>query len=264
MKCALTIAGSDPTGGAGLEADLRVFQSLGIHGCAVATSLTTQDSHGVHGVKVLPAAEVGGRLDVLLRDAGMDVIKCGMLGNADMVRQVDAVLNVHQGETPLVLDPVLVSSSGTPLITDEALDVLRADLLPRCRVITPNRREAARLLEVPENLAAEKLALMLSRWVSWAVVTGGEEDEPCVRTHVGREGLVEVIESPRVPGPSPHGTGCTFSSALAAFLIHTRDVRRALNGALAYTHRAVQEAQPLGTQGGMLMCRLPDCLSSFE
>ncbi|MCB9833957.1 MAG: hydroxymethylpyrimidine/phosphomethylpyrimidine kinase [Planctomycetes bacterium] len=255
MKLALTIAGSDPTGAAGLEADLRVFQSLGLHGMAVATALTVQDSGRVHEAGVLDADLVLRRLDVLLADLVPDLVKVGMLGSADIVAGLAPRLASLPKGTPIVVDPVLASSSGRPLLEPAGLVRLRDEILPLARAICPNRREAALLLGREDEPAA--LARDLARFgPRLVVVTGGDAAEPMVRDFVCSDGELIELTAERLPGPSPHGTGCTFASALAAHLLEGRGAVEAVRRARDYARSAIAGARTLSRGGGRPLPRL--------
>ncbi len=255
MKVALTIAGSDPTGAAGLEADLRVFQSLGMHGAAVATALTVQDTSRVHEVVPIESDLFRRRLQVLLSDLRPAVVKLGMLGTAGIATAVADLVEPLLPAVPLVIDPVIRSSSGAPLIDEGGLEVLVRRLLPRARAVTPNRAEAALLLGRDDEPAAlaEGLARLGPEIV---IVTGGDASEPEVRDFVWcREGGFELTQ-PRLPGPSPHGTGCTFAAALAVQLTRGLEAREAISAALRYVRAAIEGARPARGSSGRPLPRL--------
>lgn len=255
MMTALTIAGSDPTGAAGVEADLRVFQALGIHGCAVATALTTQDSERVHDVRILPAAEVGRRLDVLLNDLTPSVVKCGMLGNEEMVEMVVGLIRGPLKGIPLVLDPIILSSSGATLLTPRGLAAMRDQLLDLATFVTPNHLEAIELLGCPQDTSTAAIMAGLSALSADFIVTGGDESEPSAVDYVSIKGKVDTLEADRHGHSSPHGTGCTMSSALAGYIALGEDAWAAVRLAKAFTNKAIQHAERFGKLDGKLFCR---------
>lgn len=217
---ALTIAGSDPSGGAGIQADLKTFSALGAYGTAVLTALTAQNTLGVTGTHPVPAAFVTAQLETLAADVRLDAVKIGMLARVEVVRAVDRFLGAWDpdGDRVVVLDPVMVATSGHPLVDDDAVDAVRA-LAPRARLLTPNLPEAARLLDepaaadVPAMLAqAERLRVL---GPSWVLLKGGHLPGPDAVDVLVGPGQTHVLTGPRVDSRHTHGTGCTLSSALA-------------------------------------------------
>ena len=216
---ALTIAGSDPSGGAGIQADLKTFSALGVYGTAVLTALTAQNTRGVTAVHPVPAGFVGEQLRTLFDDVTVHATKIGMLGTADVVREVAAVLR-ERPCGPMICDPVMIATSGSRLTDDDAVAALRTDLLPLADLITPNVPEAAALLgiaaattsgELPEQAAA-LLALGARAVLLKGGHLGGEESVDVLATAAG----TWLIRRPRVRTTATHGTGCTLSSAIAA------------------------------------------------
>ena len=224
---ALTIAGSDPSGGAGIQADLKTFSALGAYGTTVITALTAQNTQGVFGVHVVPAEFVVQQLETLVADVRLDTIKIGMLANAGIVDAVGQFLSRHPHEH-VVLDPVMVATSGDRLLRDDAVRAMR-DLMPLVSLITPNLAEAAALLETSQaetlsemRLQAAALQEMGARRV---LLKGGHlsdgPDAVDLLLHDKVEALAHgtgetVLRAPRVDTVNTHGTGCTLSSALAA------------------------------------------------
>jgi hydroxymethylpyrimidine/phosphomethylpyrimidine kinase len=220
----LSIAGSDPSGGAGIQADLKTFAALGAYGCAVPSVLTAQNTTAVTGVHPIPAGFLRAQLDAVFSDVRIDAVKVGMLGSRDAVGIVaDLIAEVRPAV--VVVDPVLRSTTGRALIDDDALALLRDRLLPLATVTTPNAVEAARLLDLEASgsfVAPATAARALVRaGVRAALVTGGHTDTPGVVTDVLCDGdaLVE-FRAPRVVARATHGTGCTLSSAIAALMAH--------------------------------------------
>jgi hydroxymethylpyrimidine/phosphomethylpyrimidine kinase len=216
---ALTIAGSDPSGGAGIQADLKTFSALGVYGTSVITALTAQSTLGVSGVHVIPTEFVIQQLETLVADVRLDSIKIGMLANAEIVGAVGEFLLRHPHEH-VVLDPVMVATSGDRLLGDDALRAVR-DLIPLVSLITPNLAEAATLLgtrpaaTVPD-LRVQALALR-EMGAQRVLVKGGHlgDGPEAVDLLLHVEGEA-VLRAPRVNTGNTHGTGCTLSSALAA------------------------------------------------
>ena len=252
---ALTVAGSDPSGGAGIQADLKTFSALGVYGTAVLTALTAQNTRGVTGVHAVPAAFVGEQLRTLLDDVPVHATKLGMLGTADVVREVAAVLRERRCG-PVVCDPVMVATSGDRLIDDDAVAALRAELLPLTDLITPNVPEAAALLDgapatTPDELPEQAVAL-LTLGPRAVLLKGG---------HLGGEQSIDVLATadgvwstsrPRVPTTATHGTGCTLSSAIAALAARsgTADWPVLVEHARSYLQRALEGGSALGIGSG--------------
>jgi hydroxymethylpyrimidine/phosphomethylpyrimidine kinase len=218
VPAVLSIAGSDSGGGAGIQADLKAFARCGAHGMTAITAITAQNTVGVEAVESISPEIIVAQVRAVAEDIGVDAVKIGMLGTAETVEAVVEALG-HVGEVPVVIDPVMVSESGAVLLDDEARLALIERLLPRATVVTPNIPEALALTGSPpdeafflEDLAREVVAL----GPRCAVVTGGHSDE-VVDSYCDSERFVE-IEGECHPDGAAHGSGCTHSSALAAFL----------------------------------------------
>ena len=216
---ALTIAGSDPSGGAGIQADLKTFSALGVYGTSVITALTAQNTQGVTGVHVVPTEFVIQQLETLIADVRLDAIKIGMLANAAIVAAVADFLRRHPHDF-VVLDPVMVATSGDRLLDDDAVQAMR-DLMPLASLVTPNLAEAAALLDTQpaRTLADMRLhALALQELGALRVlIKGGHHDDgpEAVDLLLDIDGET-LLRAPRVDTINTHGTGCTLSSALAA------------------------------------------------
>jgi len=258
MPTALTIAGSDPTGGAGLQADLGVFRSHGVHGLAVVTALTVQDTGRVH--QSLPAfpSVVLDQLRVLLADVVPDAVKVGMLASDDIVRNVLLALSTLPPSVPLVLDPVLLASDGTLLLERRAWASL-AGLLPRASLVTPNLAEAFALTDRDpgsrRGAEAAARALIEEHGARAVLLTGGHREgaPDDLLALAGDSGVeLEWLPGERVPGPPAHGTGCTLASAVAARLARGEPLRDAVEGARRYVHRGLQRAVSLGRGAPLL------------
>ena len=209
----LSVAGSDSGGGAGIQADLKVFAALGVHGMTAITALTAQHTRGVEGVHVVPPAFVRAQIDAVARDIGVDVAKVGMLATADTVVVVaDALLALG---CPIVVDPVMVATSGAQLLSPDAVDALRRRLLPGAAVVTPNLAEARVLADDPSLDARAAAVEVHALGEAAVVVTGGDEDG--VDWFCDRDGTTP-IDGPFHASRASHGSGCTHAAALAVYL----------------------------------------------
>jgi hydroxymethylpyrimidine/phosphomethylpyrimidine kinase len=249
----LTIAGSDSGGGAGIQADLKTFQALGVYGVSAVTAVTAQDTRRVLASAPVAPALVASQIDAVLSDIGADATKTGMLANAEIVRMVADRLRFHEVST-LVVDPVLLSSAGDVLLDAGGMEALMEALLPLATVVTPNVSEAAvmvgRHLETEDDLewAARQILALGPRA---AIVTGGHlAGAPVDVLYDGEEAV--RIRGERVATTSTHGTGCTYSAALAAFLARGWSLSRAARDARGYVVEALRAAMPLGGGRGPL------------
>jgi hydroxymethylpyrimidine/phosphomethylpyrimidine kinase len=245
---ALTIAGSDSAGGAGIQADLRTFGALGVHGASAITALTAQNTLGVEAVHTAPPEFVLAELRAIASDLEVGAIKTGMLGNLEIVEAVVEGLSYFPG-VPVVLDPVMVSQSGHPLLTDEAIDAIRTKLMPLAVLVTPNLLETARLLEEPMARDEAEMAVQAERLrkqgARAALVKGGHATGPtAVDILVDAQGTMR-LEAPRTQTQNTHGTGCTLSAATAAELAKGATLREALAKAKAYVTAAIAAADEL-------------------
>lgn len=243
MYRALTIAGSDSGGGAGIQADLKTFAALGVYGMSVLTSITAQNTVGVQGIYDLPPEFVGLQIDSVLTDIGADAVKTGMLSNTKIIALVAEKLRRYQVEN-LVIDPVMIAKSGDPLLREEAHVTLVHDLFPLAKVVTPNLHEARVLSRLPiSNLEEMKEAAKAIHRLGPqnVVVKGGHlERESVDLLYDGRQFL--ELPGPRVETKNDHGTGCTFASAIAAGLAKGQDVPTAVKAAKEYITQALQGA----------------------
>lgn len=246
---ALTIAGSDSGGGAGIQADLKTFQELDTYGMSVITAVTAQNTLGVHGVYPLSPEAVEAQLTAVLSDIGVDGVKTGMLFNAEMIQVVAQVLKEFQVNN-LVVDPVMVAKGGQSLLEDEAVGALRDVLLPLATVVTPNIPEAERLsgLKNLDNLskmeeAAKVIHQMGPRYV---VLKGGhlQSDQSTDLVYDGQ--TFTYLPTPRIATKHTHGTGCTFSAAIAAGLAKGESVLGAIRLAKKFITCAIEHAVPIG------------------
>jgi hydroxymethylpyrimidine/phosphomethylpyrimidine kinase len=220
----LSIAGSDPSGGAGIQADLKTFSALGVYGCAVITALTAQSTIGVTGVLPIPAAFVTQQIDTLLADVQVDAVKIGMLADAGIVHAVAAALDRHQPPV-VVLDPVMVATSGDRLLAAAAEQAMRTELIPRADIVTPNLAEAAVLLgcepATDVGQGREQVSALLRLGARRVLLKGGHFPGASTRRRatdlLGGAGMGTLeLQEPWIETVNTHGTGCTLSSALAA------------------------------------------------
>jgi hydroxymethylpyrimidine/phosphomethylpyrimidine kinase len=254
MKIALTIAGSDSGGGAGIQADLKTFQQFGVYGTSVIVALTAQNTRGVRAVESVPEAMVAAQLTALAEDLPPDALKTGMLAEAALVRLVAKAIR-ENGWQPLVVDPVMVATSGQRLLTTEAEDVIRESLVPLAALVTPNLDEAAMLTgRVVHDVATmERAGETLVRFgAAAALVKGGHLTGDTVTDILVTPDGVRRFTRPRIPTGSTHGTGCTLSAAITAGLALSRPLETAVVDALDFVHRAIARAPGLGGGHGPL------------
>jgi hydroxymethylpyrimidine/phosphomethylpyrimidine kinase len=252
MRIALTIAGSDSGGGAGIQADLKTFQRFGVFGTSVLTAVTAQNTLGVVGWEAVPTDLISAQLDAVVSDLRPAALKSGMLADTDVVRAVASGIRMH-GLAPYVLDPVMVATSGDPLLEREAIAAIKEELLPLAELVTPNLVEAAILTGEPVGTVAEMeraaRRLVAAEGARAALVKGGHLDGAEV-VDVLFDGELHVLRHPRIVTTSTHGTGCTLSSAIAARLALGDDLRAAVRIAIDFVHRAIATAPGLGKGHG--------------
>jgi len=228
----LSVAGSDPSGGAGVQADLKTASAFGVYAGAVLTALTVQNTQGVSGVHPVPAAFVADQLAAVLDDLDVRVVKIGMLGTAEVASVVAEVLAARTAPPLVVLDPVMVATSGDRLVDDDTVTRIRDRLLPLSDVVTPNIAETATLLGLDEvgDLAAAG-ARLLGLGAGAALVKGGHRSGPTsTDVLVDADGVLELVAA-RIDTPHTHGTGCTLSSAIGALLVRDMPLRAAVGEA---------------------------------
>lgn len=239
----LSVAGFDPGGGAGLQADLLTGSALGVHVCTAVTALTVQDSVEVHSVRVLDPLYTRDQMEVLMADFSVSVVKLGMLGSAAMGRMLAGFLDRHP-DVPVVLDPILRSGGGQLLSGPDLEKILLSELLPRVHVLTPNAPEILSLSGADD--LDEAARILAECGVEWILVSGGHGAGVNIDNRLYRHGVLhDRFVQERLPGVF-HGSGCTLSTAIAAGLAHGRRVPEAVDAALAFTARAVAHARALG------------------
>ena len=253
MRTALTIAGSDSSGGAGIQADLKTFAAHGVYGCSAITAITAQNTLGVTAVAEIDAAMVVAQIDAVAADFDIDATKIGMLASPAIVLAVADAVARHQLAN-VVLDPVMVAKGGARLLDERAVNAIRQQLFPLATIVTPNVFEAEALTGQPiatvddQRAAAVALLKLGPRAV---LVKGGHLSGPAVDIlHDGRE-MIE-LRADRIDTPHTHGTGCTLSSAIAARLALGDDLMSAARAAKAYVTRAIAQAPGLGHGHGPL------------
>jgi hydroxymethylpyrimidine/phosphomethylpyrimidine kinase len=238
----LTFAASDPTGGAGLQADLLTLASMGCHPLSVVTALTVQDTRGVEDWMAIDADWVAEQARKLLEDMPIAAFKLGMLGSIDNIATIAAILSDYP-DVPVILDPVFASGRGDELATQEMVDAMRELLLPQTAILTPNSVEARRLAEEDDDTEDPALDVCAQRLIGlgceYVLITGTHVQTPeVVNTLYGEEGVVRTDHWKRLPG-SYHGSGCTLASAIAATLANGLDVPEAVHEAQEYTWQAL-------------------------
>ena len=240
----LTIAGSDSGGGAGIQADLKTFSALGCYGMTVITALTAQNTTGVTGIHAVPPSFAAEQMEAIFTDIGADAVKIGMLYSAELIQTVAAQLVKHKARN-IVLDPVMVAQSGDRLLQDDAVESLKKHLMPLAAVITPNLPEAAVLLGRDDIQAneIETVAVSLAGYGSRSVLIKGghfEDEDSSDFLFLSEEKRLEKLDGKRIPTQNNHGTGCTLSSAITAYLAKGEDLETAVRKAKKYISNAIR------------------------
>ena len=254
MKKVMTIAGSDSGGGAGIQADLKAFAANGVHGTSAITAITAQNTVAVTDVLALPPSLVANQIDAIIDDIGADAVKTGMLPNAAIIETVADRIRAHS-LNPVVIDPVMVTSSGTRLLEDAAVEAIRSRLMPLATLVTPNMREAAVLTGAPvetvDDMRRAARYLAESTGAQAVLVKGGHLDGPATDVLFDGRDFTEFTEE-RIDTTSNHGTGCTLASSIAANLAKGADLPTAVANAKAYVTNAMRAATPIGAGHGPL------------
>lgn len=252
---ALTIAGSDSGGGAGIQADLKTFSAFGVFGMSAIAALTAQNTLGVTGIHPVPLDFLALQIDAVMTDIGADAAKTGMLATSAVVELVAAKVREHKLQN-LVVDPVMVAKSGHALLEPEAQDAVREVLLPLALVATPNLPEAEVLTKMKNNIKTidqmrEAAARLHERGVRYAVIKGGHLEDSNESIDIVFDGRdYTEIRSPRIITKNTHGTGCTFSAAIAAGLARGLSPIAAIRRAKRYVTRAIEESLAIGAGHG--------------
>ena len=252
MTVALTIAGSDSGGGAGIQADLKAFTRFGVYGASALTLVTAQNTLGVQRVHLLPPELVYAQIQSVAEDLPIHAAKTGALGNAEIVEAVAQGVRRY-GIAPLVVDPVMVAKGGDPLLAPEAVQALKERLFPLATLITPNRLEAQILLQRPIRTLAEAEAAsgeLLTLGPQAVLLKGGHFDGEEAVDFLATPKGIQAFRGRRIPTRNTHGTGCTLSAAITALLALGKPLEEAVAEAKAYLTRALETAPSLGQGHG--------------
>ncbi|MEO1065739.1 MAG: bifunctional hydroxymethylpyrimidine kinase/phosphomethylpyrimidine kinase [Pseudomonadota bacterium] len=245
---AVTIAGSDSGGGAGIQADLKTFSALGVYGASVITALTAQNTLGVHGIHTVPADFVSVQMDAVFSDLSVGSVKVGMLSQADVIDVVVEGLEKHNAKN-IVLDPVMVATSGDPLLDQDAVSGLVTRLFPKASLVTPNLQEAAYLLKdavaTGEAEMERQAEALLTLGAQAVLLKGGHgTGDEAADLYLAPDKRI-WFRAPRIATDNTHGTGCTLSSAIAAGLAKEWPLRIAIENAKSYVTSAIEGAREL-------------------
>jgi hydroxymethylpyrimidine/phosphomethylpyrimidine kinase len=253
IPIALTIAGSDSSGGAGIQADLKTFAALGVYGASVITALTAQNTQGVSGIHQAPADFVTAQIDAVFGDLDVRAVKIGMVAQLATIDAIAAGLD-RWSPKHVVLDPVMVATSGDRLLAADAVEALRTKLIPRASLVTPNLPEAAALLDEP--IASSETAIesqgqrLMAMGCRMVLIKGGHgQGAESIDYFIDGNGVV-ALAAPRIATPNTHGTGCSLSSAIAAGLAKGEDMQTAVRHAKAWISAAIAAADRLGVGHG--------------
>lgn len=242
----LTIAGSDSGGGAGIQADLKTFSALGCYGMSVITALTAQNTRAVIGIFSVDEDFVGIQIDAVLQDIGVDAVKIGMLNSPEVIHTIAEKLKFYNVKK-IVLDPVMVAKSGDKLLQDDAIFTLKSELIPLAQLITPNLPEAEVLtqskIKNKEDVEAAAKKLFVKNQQAVLIkgghFTGNESSDCLIFNNKKSEGEIIWLNSARIDSKNTHGTGCTLSSAIAAFLAQEQEVKEAVISGKNYIKKAI-------------------------
>ncbi|WP_042683442.1 bifunctional hydroxymethylpyrimidine kinase/phosphomethylpyrimidine kinase [Anaerosalibacter massiliensis] len=253
MKKLLTIAGTDPSGGAGIQADLKTFAAHKTYGMSVITSVVAQNTTGVTNVVDLSPEFIGEQLDAVFTDIYPDAIKIGMISNENIIRVIVEKLKEYGGKN-IVVDPVMVSTSGNSLMKSTATKILIQELLPLADIITPNMLEAKLLssIEVNNRKDMEEAARIIGKIIKGAVLVKGGHLKNCADDLLYMDGKFYWLEGERIVNPNTHGTGCTLSSAIAVNLAKGMDILESVEEAKEYLAGAIKAGLDLGKGRGPL------------
>jgi hydroxymethylpyrimidine/phosphomethylpyrimidine kinase len=253
VPVALTIAGSDSSGGAGIQADLKTFAAFGVYGASAITALTAQNTRGVFGIHPVPPVFVTAQIDAVFDDLEVRAVKIGMVAELSIIEAIASALSRWKPEH-VVLDPVMVASSGDRLLPAQAVESLRKDLIPRASLITPNLPEAAALLD--ESVASDEASIrsqgrrLLALGARAVLIKGGHAQGAESIDYLFAGGSVTALPAPRLATTNTHGTGCSLSSAIAAGLAKGEPLEQAVRGAKTWITAAIAAADRLGVGHG--------------
>lgn len=253
LACALTIAGSDSGGGAGIQADLKTFTALGVYGASVITALTAQNTRGVTGVHTVPTDFIAAQIEAVASDLDIRAVKTGMLGDRATVLIVSAELK-RRRLAPLVVDPVMVATSGDVLLADDAIEAVRRELIPLADLITPNLPEAARLLDTETATSVDEMErqarALLDLGAKAVLIKGGHGTGDEATDVLAFADRVIRLSAPRIDTRNTHGTGCTLAAAITAYLASGREMEEAVRGAKEFVWMALQAGAGLAIGQG--------------
>lgn len=249
VNIALTIAGSDSGGGAGIQADLKTFQELGVFGTSALTAVTAQNTHGVTSIQAMDPAMITAQIEAVVEDFSVKAVKTGMLFSAEIIHTVADTLRSRS--IPLVIDPVMIAKGGASLLRDEAVEALKSVLLPLSTVVTPNIPEAEVLtgLRIETNADIKKAAEhILALGTSAVVIKGGHRTEALYAEDLFMSATGEQfsVRAPWIHTKDTHGTGCTYAAALTAFLAEGQSLYQAVVSAKHFIHAAIEDGLNIG------------------
>lgn len=251
IPCALTIAGTDPSGGAGIQADLKTFQELQSYGMSVITSVVAQNTTGVQDVHHLPVSMIEKQLDAVISDIPFQAFKTGMIANVDMMEVV--ARKVADLNVPFIMDPVMVATSGDPLIAKDARRYLRDNLLPKTTMITPNLPETEDIIgsqiKTPDEMQTAAKQIVHEFGAGAALVKGGHLDGKAIDILYDGE-KINTFSAERINTRNTHGTGCTYSAAITAYISRGETLYAAVEKAKEYVTSAIRNSFPLGYGSG--------------
>lgn len=251
VACALTIAGTDPSGGAGIQADLKTFQELKSYGMSVITSVVAQNTTGVQDVHHMPLSMIESQLESVYSDMPIDAVKTGMIANIDMMKVIKKY--IIKKEIPFVIDPVMVATSGDTLINEEARHYLRTHLIPICTIVTPNIPEAeyitGRKIESVSDMKAAAKEIVSSYNAKSALIKGGHLDGDAVDfLYDGKD--MHTFTEKRINTKNTHGTGCTLSAAITAYLSQGLHLVEAVQKGKDFVTAAIKDSFDIGSGNG--------------
>ncbi len=253
MKISMTIAGSDSGGGAGIQADLKTFQSLGVFGTTVITSVTAQNTCGLKGVNTLDDEFVGQQIDAVANDMNVSAVKTGMLANGEIIKRVAQKISEHKFPW-VVVDPVMVATSGDLLLEEEAIDIMKSKLFPYSHIVTPNIPEAETLAEMPikDQMDMDKAAQKIKKMgVDYVLIKGGHSKKEA-EDHLFFGESFQKLSAPRIGKVSLHGTGCTMAAAICAYLAQGQSILTSVTRAKEYVTRAIETGFAVGQCSNVL------------
>ena len=251
----ITIAGSDSGGGAGIQADLKTFGANGVYGTSAITAITAQNTVGVQAILGVPLDVIEAQIDSVFTDIGTDAVKIGMLGNPEVVNLISKLLS-QIDKVPIVLDPVMIAKSGDQLISDDSISNLKNNLIPLCSILTPNIPEAEVLSGIKISNRDDMIAAssnILKLGPKYLLLKGGHlTGDPVDILFEQEKGMILELPQKRIHTKNTHGTGCTFSSAIAAELAKDVDMKNSVINSQKYVYSAIKSSVEIGKGHGPL------------